>query len=124
MQTGPRVLGSASLNVRVSLALPARMRDRTREITKLQTSAEAQNKGEASRLLEKVCAEADSHGITLVLWPRPFGDIALSQTQLIDWYSRRFGFVQIQPEPPMMARAPDSTPRYMTPVASGVACYA
>lgn len=123
MQTGPRVLGSASLNVRVSVALPARMRDRTREITKLQTAADSQHTGEAGRLMEQVCDEADTHGITLVLWPRPFGDIALSEAQLIAWYARRFGFVQIQPDPPMMARMPNSTPRYLTPVATGVAFY-
>jgi GNAT superfamily N-acetyltransferase len=106
------------------MAIPARMRDRTREITKVHCEPEAQNQGHATALLHEVCREADRHGITLVLWPRPYGDdIALSQAQLIEWYGRAFGFAQIQAEPPLMARMPWSTPQYLKPVPSAVACY-
>lgn len=119
MTPGPRVLGAASLQVRVSMAIPARMRDRTREITKVHTEPDAQNRGQATALLHEVCKEADRYGITLVLWPRPYGDdIALSQGQLIDWYGRVFGFHQIQAEPPLMARMPWSTPIALKPVAA------
>lgn len=125
MNQGPRTLGAASLQVRTCKALPKSMREQTREIAHLHCDRDSQQQGEASKLLHQVCTEADDAGITLVLWPNPYGDdIALSQAQLIAWYARRFGFVQIQPSPPLMARAPGSTPRYLTPVYSGVACYA
>ena len=125
MNQGPRTLGGASLQVRVSMALPRDMRDQTREIARLHCERDSQNSGEATRLMHQVCEEADDAGITLVLWPRPYGDdIALSQSQLIDWYARRFGFVQIQPEPPLMARMPGSTPHMLTVGASAAALYA
>ena len=101
------------------------MREQTREITRLACSRYEQGKGAATRLLEQVCDEADEAGITLVLWPRPYGDdIALSQSQLIDWYARRFGFIQVQPEPPLMARMPGATPHMLTVAASAAALYA
>ncbi len=106
------------------MALPKRMRDQTREIAKVHTRRDSQQQGEATRLLHSVCEEADAAGVTLILWPRPYGgDVALSQGQLLDWYAK-FGFYQIQPEPPLMARMPWSTPQYLTPTASGVALYA
>ncbi len=124
MNQGPRTLGHASLQVRVCMALPQRMRDETREIAHLHCDRDAQGQGEASALLRQVCEEADAARMTLVLWPRPYGDdIALSQTQLVEWYARRFGFVQVQPDPPLMARMPGATPHYLTPAASAVACY-
>lgn len=124
MQTGPRELGASTLEVRISMALPKRMRDRTREITRVHTEPDAQRRGDATRLLEQVCSEADALGITLVLWPRPYGeDIALSAGQLREWYARH-GFVQIQPAPPLMARMPYQTAARMTPAAIGAACYA
>jgi len=124
VNNGPRTLGAASLKVRTSTALPRDMRERTREISHIHCDPASQNTGEASALMHQVCAEADRAGITLVLWPKPFGaDMALSQGQLIDWYARRFGFMQIQPDPPLMARMPGSTPRQLTVAASAVALY-
>tara|TARA_R110000823_G_C15937072_1_gene500045 strand:- start:2719 stop:3093 length:375 start_codon:yes stop_codon:yes gene_type:complete len=106
MIAGQRTSGPASLKVRVSLALPKHLRDKTREITKVHTPAAEQGNGHATELLQQVCDEADAAGLTLVLWPRPYGDdIALSQAQLQAWYAR-FGFRVIQPAPVLMARAP------------------
>ena len=88
------------------VALPKHLRDRTREITKVHTRAEKQSEGFATILMRDVCNEADICGMTLILWPNPYGDdIALSAGMLRDWYAR-FGFRQIQSEPVMMARAP------------------
>lgn len=124
MKPGLRTYGAASLQVRISMGIPAHLRQNSREITKVHTQADQQQEGHATALLRKVCAEADEAGITLILWPRPYGDeIALSQAQLIRWYARTFGFRQIQAEPPMMARAPWSTPLYLKPIPSAVACY-
>lgn len=117
MNIGPREHGPASLQVRVSVALPKRMRDGTREITKVHTPADEQGKGHATALLRQVCEEADQAGVVLVLWPRPYGDdIALSSSMLRDWYAS-FGFKVIQPEPAMMARAPGLYTK-LAPVAS------
>jgi len=106
MPIGTRTHGPASCQVRISMALPKRLRDRTREIIKVHTPATEQGNGHASKLLRQVCEEADEAGMVLVLWPRPYGDdIALSAGMLRDWYAK-FGFRVIQPEPMMMARAP------------------
>ena len=106
MKVGPRSHGPASLQVRVSIALPEHLRARTRELVKIHTPAADQGNGHATELLRQVCDEADKAGLTLVLWPRPYGDdIALSASMLRDWYAR-FGFRQIQPDPVLMARAP------------------
>lgn len=103
------------------MALPRDLRGKTREIAHLHCERDSQHQGEATKIMHEVCQEADDADITLVLWPKPYGDdIALSQTQLIDWYARRFGFQQIQPNPPLMARMPGSTPRYLTPIAAVV----
>lgn len=90
------------------------MREGIRELASLEVPAAEQGKGYATSLLHKVCREADAAGIVLVLWPQPFGDhIALSRTQLIDWYARSFGFSVIQPDPVLMARLPGATPRML-----------
>lgn len=122
MKVGARNHEGASCQVRISLALPKRMRDRTREITKVQTPAKLQGQGLATKLIEHVCEEADKDGMTLVLWPRPFGDIALSQAMLISWY-QRFGFQVIQPDPVLMARPPGRAVHELTVGASAALLY-
>lgn len=118
MNVGARNHEGASLQVRISLALPKRLRERTREITKVHTAEQFQRQGYATELMKAVCEEADRDGITLILWPKPYGDdIALSQAMLMRWYER-FGFVVIQPEPVLMARMPWSTPVHLKPLAA------
>lgn len=119
VNVGLRSHEAASLQVRISMALPKHLRERTREITKLHTPAAEQGNGYATELVKQVCDEADQAGITLVLWPRPYGnDIALSQAMLCDWYAR-FGFRMIQPEPILMARAPGLYTR-LAPIVAAV----
>lgn len=123
MKVGARSLGPSSLMVRICMALPNRMRLRTRELTKIHTKAEMQGQGCASDLVRMVCKEADEAGIVLILFPQPYGDdIALSRGQLIKWYSG-FGFQQTQQEPPMMARMPGRIVQELTPAATAVALY-
>jgi N-acetylglutamate synthase-like GNAT family acetyltransferase len=101
------------------MALPKRLRDSTREITKVCTPADEQGKGHATELMLDVCEEADKAGLVLVLWPRPYGDdVALSATQLESWYAK-FGFRRIQSGPVLMARAPGVYAR-LTPVTAAV----
>lgn len=118
MKNGPREYEDSVLYVGDCKALPQRMRPVTREISSVHTPAASQGKGHATELMHRVCQEADLSGITLVLWLRPFGeDIALSTGQLAEWYAKRFGFVLLQADPPMMGRMPGSTPRHLTQIA-------
>lgn len=120
MQNGVRTHLAASLVIGDCKALPKSMRPQTRELSHLQVPADKQGYGDATALMHLTCEEADRFGLTLVLWPRPFGDIALSAGQLADWYARRFGFLLIQQDPPLMARMPGSTPHFLTPIAEAV----
>lgn len=120
MQNGARRFGAATVAIGDCKALPTAMRPLTREVRALQTPAESQGKGDATALMHRVCGEADADGLTLVLWPQPFGDAGLGKTQLSAWYARRFGFITL-PGCELMARAPGSTPRYVAPVAAAVA---
>lgn len=114
MQTRDHHVGPACCRVRQTNALPAHMSARVRELCNLEVPASEQGKGYATTLVHKVCREADAAGMVLVLWPQPFGEnIALSRSQLEDWYSREFGFQRIQEEPVLMARMPGSTPRLL-----------
>ena len=100
---------SATCKVRVSTAIPGHMRDRVRELVKLNVPTEDRKKGYATALLHKVCEQADEASVLLFINVQPYGDIELSKGQLEAWY-RRFGFETIQDEPRLMAR-PNQTPR-------------
>jgi hypothetical protein len=122
METKTHTLGPASCRVRQTAAVPVSLRESTRELAALTVLACQRNKGFATSLVHKVCREADRAGIVLMLWPKPWGDSAgLSQSQLIDWYGREFGFVQIQPEPPLMARQPGAKGRRFAETAVAIA---
>lgn len=117
METGTRNVGPASLRVRRTVAVPVEMRERVREICQVEVPSPFQNRGLATTLLHKVCREADAANIVLMLWPQPFGDhISMSSAQLIAWYANEFGFVQIQPEPALMARQPGVRKMQLNPV--------
>jgi hypothetical protein len=114
MKTGDRHVGAATCRIRQTNAVPERMRGRVRELCCVEVPADKQNQGYATTLIHKVCREADEANIVLVIWPMPFGDnISLGKQQLIDWYSGRFGFQCIQPDPYLMARMPGATPRIL-----------
>jgi N-acetylglutamate synthase-like GNAT family acetyltransferase len=114
MDTKTHRVGPASVRIRKCNAVPLDMREGTREVACLQVPSRLQNRGYATTLMYKVCREADAAGIVLVLWPQPFGDhMALGRTQLAEWYAARFGFVEVQPEPLMMARQPGTTPKML-----------
>lgn len=121
MDTRDYNVGPATCRVRRSLAFPAHLRDGIRELAKLQVPATERGKGYATSLVHKVCREADKAGVVLVLWPQPFGDGEMTQEQLVAWYGREFGFQVIQPEPVLMARPLNSTPRVLAPKPSAAA---
>lgn len=114
MASGERSIGRgiASLRIRRSTALPVAMQPRTREVVDFTVKPAERNKGYGTRLLRKVCEEADEANIILVLWPKPYGDEpGVELNALVEWYNRDFGFAVIQSEPELlMARLPNSTP--------------
>lgn len=120
MTPGLRTLGEATLTIGVCRALPPEMRPQTRELSGLEVPPESRGEGQASALMHQVCDEADAAGITLVLFVQPFNDPDMGRAQLIDWYAKRFGFMPIQADPPLMARMPGSTPRTLSPVSKAV----
>jgi len=114
MDTRTYTLGPASCRVRRTQAVPAHMREGIRELASLQVPPAERGKGYATTLVHKVCRDADAAGVVLVVWPQPFGDVAMTAEQLQAWYGREFGFQVIQPEPVLMARPVDGTPRVLS----------
>lgn len=103
-------LGPASVVVGVCTALPEEMQAQTLELTRMHVPEDERRKGYASALLKHICEQADGVNKTLVLTVQPYGDMDLTKEQLRDWYAR-FGFIEIQVDPCLMARMPGSGPR-------------
>lgn len=107
MKTGIRHYENASCKVLMCVAIPNRLRTRTREIVSIDVPENLRRQGMATQLLRNICDEADAHRMTLIVFPKPFGDgPKMSQRDLIEWYDSKFGFRAIQAEPVMMARIP------------------
>lgn len=104
--TGWQENKGSRLKLTVATGVPANMQPLIREISAFETKPKQQNKGYGASLLNKVCKDADKYQKVLLLRPMPFGNMTLTELQLIQWYER-FGFVVIQPEPTLMARKPD-----------------
>jgi GNAT superfamily N-acetyltransferase len=92
-----------SLQVVINPELPQSL-NRVREIIALFTDPAQRNKGYASALIKEVCAEADKQAIVLLLKAEKYGKTGGIE-ELIPFYNK-FGFVHIQENPDLMARAP------------------
>lgn len=113
MQEGKRKLQGSTLLIRPCTALPVKMRASTRELVSLHTDPAKRGQGFATSLMHRTCREADAAGVTLVLWPKSFGEEpGPDDDKLVTWY-QSFGFQVIQSDPRLMARMPGSTPRFM-----------
>lgn len=64
------------------------------ELSNVETDELFRNQGYATKLLQKVCKVADNDTIVLVLKPE------------VHSFYERFGFVEIQKDPVLMARQP------------------
>lgn len=116
MKTGVRHYLNASCQVRMCEAIPPRIRQSTREIISVDVPENLRRQGMATELLRNVCDEADAHGITLILFVKPFGDgLRPDEDQLASWYVSKFGFTMIQVAPTMLARMPGATPMQFKP---------
>jgi predicted GNAT family acetyltransferase len=112
--------GPATAILRATQAVPVAMREHTRELAKLSVPRDARKQGHASELMRQACDRADRKGWVLLLWPQPWGDVGMTRQQLIDWYSRGYGFIRVQDEPPLMARRPLSGFDKLNPMAAAV----
>lgn len=113
MRPGRReLMEGASLMVGMCEGVPAAMRPRLREISKVFVPEQFRRQRRATALLNFVCQEADANRITLLLVVEPYGKDGPTAEQLKDWYEQ-FGFVQIesQPEGIVMARQVRERPR-------------
>jgi GNAT superfamily N-acetyltransferase len=106
MNQGLRTYRSASCRIAIATGLPEEMREAVREIVSVY--AGNQGKGHAKALMWEVCTEADQWWVTLLIQVCPFDD-GMTLEQLKRFY-RGFGFREIQDEPCLMARLPE-TPR-------------
>ena len=101
MKPGTYTSGHASCKLRYSQAVPANLRGRLLEVTRLYTPEQHRGKGHAAKLIEKITRYADSDRITLLLMPKPYGESALDVSELLQFYAR-FGFVELQAEPVLL----------------------
>lgn len=112
MRPGRRELNEASLVVSLCEAVPAHMREKTREITCAFVEPAARRTRLATALLNFICQEADANGITLLLTAQPCDDQGPPEDVLVRWYGK-FGFTPLQDTPVglMMARAVHAKPK-------------
>jgi GNAT superfamily N-acetyltransferase len=110
MTPGRRHLGHAELYVRVSTVVSPENRSRIRELVDLFVVEGKRGMGQGTRLLNKVCREADLQRMALMVHVKPFDridpDAAVDTQRLSGWYAKH-GFQPIQQEPEIvMVRMP------------------
>lgn len=98
MRPGKRQLNSAELTVSLSDAVPAHMRDHTREVSHVFVPVADRRQHLATALMNLVCQEADANGITLLLTAHPYDDGGPTADELQNWYAQ-FGFRDLQDSP-------------------------
>lgn len=114
MKPGNRKFGAATCKVGRTVQVPVHMRDSIIEVSAVFTPIEERKQGFATKLMGLVCDEADASGKLLLLHVYPYGEPDMGVGQLEKWYSDKFGFIKIQEEPLLMARAVGATPRFLT----------
>jgi N-acetylglutamate synthase-like GNAT family acetyltransferase len=92
----------STAQVKPNQCLPPEMAS-VMEVLGVSTQPAHRKEGHASALMREVIRDADKTKTVLILSPRPFGHIGL--LNLRSWYEK-FGFVQIQQNPVLMARQP------------------
>jgi GNAT superfamily N-acetyltransferase len=116
MKPGTRQHGPATLKLSFNTSVPAHLRGGLLEVSHVFTPADERNKGYASLLLQKVCAEADAAGKVLMVMPKPYDDAPMDRNTLVEWY-RTYGFEPIQAQPIIMARKPGAVAVKLKPLA-------
>lgn len=123
MKSGIRNFGGASCKVSRTVQVPEKLRNHIMEVSSIYTPIEERNQGHATKLMGLVCDEADAAGKLLLIHVQPYGEPDMSASQLEKWYADKFGFIRIQDEPLLMARAVGATPRFLaalTPISQAI----
>lgn len=90
---GKRSHEGAKCRIGYTMAVPVEMRGKIREVNSLHTEPGMRGKGQATKLMREVCAEADKCDKVLILLP--------DDDKLMAWY-QKFGFELIQQDPKMI----------------------
>lgn len=73
-------------------ALPEKMKKDVREVSSVHCAISDRRQGHATKLMQEICADADTRKMVLVLVVQSYGaGDRMSDLQLIEWYDR-FGF--------------------------------
>lgn len=99
LRPGRITLGAASLDLSYSGIVPPADRDRVLEISNMFTSSKERRNNAANSLMQDVCEQADQAGKLLMLMPEAFDHGGPTTAQLVDWYTRKFGFTTLQQFP-------------------------
>jgi hypothetical protein len=99
LKPGRIALGGTSLDLSYSAIVPPADRDSVLEISNLFTSRTERRNNCANSLMQDVCEQADQAGKLLLLMPQAFDQGGLTTAQLVDWYTRKFGFTTLQAAP-------------------------
>jgi hypothetical protein len=99
LKPGRITLHGASLDLSYSGIVPIADRDRVLEISNLFTLRTERRNNAAHSLMQDVCEQADQANKLLMLMPEAFDHGGPTTAQLVDWYSRKFGFTTLQSTP-------------------------
>jgi len=99
LKPGRIALGAASLDLSYSGIVPIADRDRVLEISNLFTFPAERGNNAANSLMQDVCEQADQANKLLMLMPEAFDHGGPTTAQLVDWYTRKFGFTCLQQFP-------------------------
>ena len=108
MKLGERKNKYSRLEIDAAVNLPEAMQASVRWVRDVETAPEKLRKGWATKLLTKVCQEADKHKVSLMLEPNGYGE--MSDEDLMRWYYKHFKFITVQVKtkdlPCLMIRTP------------------
>lgn len=99
LKPGRIELGAASLELSYCGFVPPAERGRVLEITNLLTKGTERRQNHANSLMQDVCEQADQANKLLLIMPEAFDQGGLTTAQLVDWYTRKFGFSYLQQFP-------------------------
>lgn len=111
MKAGERKLRYSTLTIDETgkmEGMPPEVAERIRWIRDVETQDGHKRKGWATKLMTKVCKEADAANMGLMLEPNGYGD--MPDIELQRWYYKHFSFITVQTSkkdlPCLMFRAP------------------
>jgi N-acetylglutamate synthase-like GNAT family acetyltransferase len=105
MRIGPRTYGAASCQVNFCTVLPNRRHD-LREVTHVWCDPAKRGQGQASEMMQKLCTEADTKLMVLLLSAKPYGDEKGPDVEGLQKFYAKFGFQSLPGDEGAMARPP------------------